>query len=222
MKRSVYVTIASFRMEYCAWCALVSCLSIFGTQQAVSAAPDQLSLDQRNMNYHSGPEPLNDFAAISGSDGQTLGTISMIDGNQVAYFDESGQIISGKGRFQYKSKTPEGLYMDSVFKIDKDVRAHGGIRVADMTIEYRFDGTGPDAKQFVYVHTLKTAGNAFEYSTKDEKTGKITPHTTTFSNLALSNGSVSLTIAELPGWGTNVRCAFLLRQPLSGELKRAK
>lgn len=221
MKKSVNDSIASFSVWSCA-CVLVSCLSIFAFQQAVSAAPNQLSLDQRNMNCHSGPEPLNDFAAISGSDGQVLGTISMIDGNQVAYFDEHGQIISGKGRFQYKSKESDGLYMDSVFKIGKDVKAHGGIRVADMTIEYRFDGKGPDAKQFVYVHTLKTVGNVFEYSTKDEETGKITEHTTTFTDLVVSNGTVSLTISELPGWGTNIRCAFLLRQPLSGELKRGK
>jgi hypothetical protein len=49
-----------------------------------------MSLDQRNMAYHSGPEPLLDFAQIPGPGGTVIATISMIDGNQVAYFDENG------------------------------------------------------------------------------------------------------------------------------------
>jgi len=53
-----------------------------------------ISLDQRGMNYHT-DKPLRDFAQIDGSHGEgILGTISMIDGKQTAYFDNNGRVVS--------------------------------------------------------------------------------------------------------------------------------
>lgn len=170
------------------------------------------------MNYKSGPKPLNDFVQIGGPGGQIMGTISMIDGNQVAYFDAQGKMVSGKGRFQYKAKTPQGLYMDCEFEIQGQA-ANGGIYFSDMTIEYRFDGDGPDAKQYVYVHDVKTVGNSFAYAYVDKATNKVKSASTTFTNLDFASGHICLDLAEMGGSTANKRFQIDLNQPQHGQIK---
>lgn len=79
-------------------------------------------------------KPLKDFALITGSKGEIIGSISMIDGNQKAFFDANGRIVSGTGRFQYTAKLPTGLYVNFQFRVDGKV-ANGGIHISDMIVE---------------------------------------------------------------------------------------
>ena len=180
-----------------------------------------MSLDQRNLNLHSGSKPLLDFAQIPGEGGKLAGTISMLDSNQVAYFDANGKMVSGKGRFEYKAKVPEGLYMDCEFEYDGQ-KAHGGIRIADLIVDYRFDGDGPKAPQYVFVHSVKAAGDKFEFAYQDKTTMEVTNGPlTTFTNLDCSGGHISLTLADLGGFGTNKTFKINLFQPLQGKLELA-
>jgi hypothetical protein len=184
-------------------------------------AQNGMSLDQRNLNLHSGSKPLLDFAQIPGEGGKLAGTISMLDSNQVAYFDANGKMVSGKGRFEYKAKVPEGLYMDCEFEYDGQ-KAHGGIRIADLIVDYRFDGDGPKALQYVFVHSVKAAGDKFEFAYQDKTTMEVkSGPLTTFTNLDCSGGHISLTLAEIRGFGANKSFNINLFQPLQGKLELA-
>jgi hypothetical protein len=144
----------------------------------------------------------------------------MIDGDQVAYFDSQGRIVSGTKRFRYQAKAPasimqrSGLYMDFQFPVDGQI-GHGGIQVADLTIEYRFDGTGPDAKQYVFVDEVKPIDGTFRYALP----GKDSEDSTTISQAFLTDGHVVMKIAALPGSPKDQWYTTELAQPLHGSLR---
>ncbi len=179
-----------------------------------------MSLDQRNMAYQSGPGPLLDFAQIPGPDGTVIATISMIDGNQVAYFDKNGRMVSGKGRFEYKARVPDGLYMGFAFEFNGQ-KASGGIYIADLIFEYCFDGNGPNALQYAFVHSLKPASDKFAFAYIDKTTQEVKTGSTKFTDLDCSNGHISLTLGELGDFGTNKRFRVNLPQPMQGKLELA-
>ncbi|MDD5246715.1 MAG: hypothetical protein PHS09_04925, partial [Candidatus Omnitrophica bacterium] len=148
-----------------------------------------MQLDQRAMNYHSAGK-LNDFATIT--DGErtpsVLGRMSMIDGNQVVYFDPSGaSMISGTGKFLVSSTNPNGLYLDHVYETN-GARTHGGIRYDDLTFEYKFKGEGDTARQYVFAHDVTQHGNNFEYSIHHPAVGIMDGKTTYDKLSALKTG----------------------------------
>jgi hypothetical protein len=180
-------------------------------------AQAQMRLDQRNMSYESGPKPLTDFAQIPGPNGVLAGTISMIDGNQVAYFDSSGRIVSGKGRFEYKAKTPAGLYMNSAFDY-LGQPANGGVQVADLIITYRFNGAGPNALQYVHVEKIVLASDKFKFAYTVKGTKDIKEGSTTVTEHHLDQGYLYLTLSELGQFGAGKTFKISLVQPLQGSL----
>ncbi|MBP7215890.1 MAG: hypothetical protein KBA46_01250, partial [Candidatus Omnitrophica bacterium] len=140
-----------------------------------------MSLDQRNMNYHSGPKPLLDFATIVESNDdpsqemRTLGKMQMLDGNQVAYFSDTGAMVSGTGKFKALSTNKNGLYVDHAYETN-GAKTHGGYRYDTLVFEYMMDPSG----QSVFAHDIKQHGNLFES----------TAGSTAFDKLVIEGGKI--------------------------------
>ena len=168
-------------------------------------------------------KPLKDFALITGSKGEIIGSISMIDGNQKAFFDANGRIVSGTGRFQYTAKLPTGLYVNFQFRVDGKV-ANGGIHISDMIVEYRSNGVGSNARQYVFIDQLTLANSQFEYAVIEDSGGELTSGpttTTTVTETSLVDGRLRLKLSDLRGSKANQWFATELGQPLNGILQES-
>jgi hypothetical protein len=142
----------------------------------------------------------------------------MIDGNQKAIFDTHGRIVSGTGRLQYTAKSPSGLYVNFEFRIDGKV-TNGGIHISDMIVEYRFNGVGPNALQYVFIHQLTLANNQFDYAVVGDGGGEPTTGSTLVKETSLVDGRLRFQLSDLRGSKANQWFATKLDQPLSGTLE---
>ncbi|RJP27429.1 MAG: hypothetical protein C4533_08210, partial [Candidatus Omnitrophota bacterium] len=157
------------------------------TNFASNFNPGSISLDQRNMNYHGGQKPLLDFATIIDNSGNRLGQMQMVSGGQTAYFNETGTMISGVGRFRALSTNQAGLYVDHTYETN-GVKTHGGFRYNSLDFEYKFDGSSLSAQQYTYAHNIKQHGNRFEFTIGES--GKL--NSTNYGSLTIQDGKVKL------------------------------
>jgi hypothetical protein len=169
------------------------------------------------MTYQT-PKPLIDFANLTGPGAEVIGTVSMIDGNQKAIFDSSGQIASGTGRFEYSAKTPVGLYMNFDFQVDGKL-ASGGIQISDLIVEYRTSGQGADARQYCFIDQFKAIGNQFNYAVIEKEGTMPTTGTTVVREMSVVDGTLWLLLADLRGSRANQWFSIKLAKPLSGILQ---
>jgi len=107
------------------------------------------------------------------------------------------QIVFSTGKQTIEAVTPEGQFIGFRYEVESKVLVCG-IRVSRLVFEQKLDGTGPEAKLFLFVHDLELATNKLEYAYSEDGSDKTMSGQTEFKDVDFSSGHILLTAAKLP------------------------
>lgn len=166
----------------------------FAAMEAEAAKELEEKLLAMVQEIESGPEPMMDFAGIFDKDKNVVGTVSMIDGNQVVK-SLKGIIFEATGKLRYRATTEKGLYMN--FSYDRDgTDANAGFNFEHLDLELIPGAEFGDPVKF-HVHDIKLLDNVFDYAYQPDGAEEVQGFKTTYEDFKICDGDLYFTVLNL-------------------------